>query len=206
MLFDIELLIKTVGLLGVVGIVFAESGLLVGFFLPGDGLLFTAGFLASQGFININLLAWLSFVAAVAGDSVGYYFGKRVGPLIFKKEESFWFSKDHLRTSNEFYKKHGGKTIIIARFMPFVRTFAPILAGVGEMKYSKFVFYNIAGGFLWTFGLSLGGYYMGNIIPNADKYILPIVLAIIVVSILPTAIHILKDPEHRRRLFAMFKK
>lgn len=205
-MFDLVSLIKTVGYIGLFGIVFAESGLLVGFFLPGDSLLFTAGFLASQGFLNMWVLAPLLFAAAVTGDSVGYAFGKRVGPKIFVKEESLFFHKDHLAKAQEFFNKHGGKTIILARFIPLVRTFAPILAGVGKMQYRTFLLYNVVGGFLWSVGLTFLGYYLGSAIPHIDKYLLPIVALIILVSVAPTLLHIYKDKAMRGRILQQIKK
>src|SRR3990172_2242959 len=166
--FDLENLIKTVGYFGVFAIVFAESGLLIGIFLPGDSLLFTAGFLASAGIFNIYLLAFGCFVAAVFGDNVGYAFGKKLGPRIFNKEDSFWFHKRHLQKAEAFYQKHGGKTMILARFTPIVRTFAPIVAGAARMNYTTFFFYNIIGGFLWAVGITALGYIAGKSIPNVD--------------------------------------
>lgn len=197
-LFDLETLIKTAGYVGVFGIVFAESGLLIGFFLPGDSLLFTAGFLASQGFLNIVILAVGSCIAAVVGDSVGYFFGKKVGPAVFKKEDSLFFNKKYIQSSQEFYNKHGGKTIILARFVPVVRTFAPILAGVGQMHYAKFFSYNVIGGILWGLGVTLLGYFLGSAIPNVDKYLLPIIAVIVILSILPGVVHVLRDPAARQ--------
>ena len=188
-------LIKTVSYLGLFLIVFAESGLLIGFFLPGDSLLFTAGFLASQGFLNIYLLVPVIFIAAVTGDSVGYAFGRKVGPRIFSREDSRFFHKDHLLKAESFYEKHGGMTIILARFMPIVRTFAPIVAGVGRMHYPTFLFYNVLGGAIWTFSMTLGGYFLGRLIPNVDRYLLPIIAVIVLISFLPPAIHML----HSRR-------
>lgn len=214
-MFGIDLieLLKVAGYTGIFAIVFAESGLLIGFFLPGDSLLFTAGFLASQGFFDIRVLALLCFVAAVVGDSVGYAFGFRVGRKIFNREESLLFHKDHLLRAEKFYQKHGGKTIILARFMPVIRTFAPIVAGVGNMTYSKFLMFNVVGGFLWAVGLTVLGYFLGAVIPDVDRYLLPIVVGIIVLSILPSAIHILKNKEDRahfmavgQKLYALLKK
>lgn len=199
--FDLIELIKTVGLLGVWAIVFTESGLFFGFFLPGDSLLFTAGFLASQGYIDIWLLAAGSFFMAVLGDSVGYAFGKKVGPVIFSKEESFFFSKKNLVRAHRFYEVYGGKTIFLARFMPFIRTFAPIVAGAGNMHYRRFLAWNIGGGFVWAVGISSFGYFLGNSIPNADRYILPIVVVIILSSVAPGVWHLLKDKESRQKLF-----
>ena len=190
---DLIELIKAVGYLGLGAIVFAESGLFFGLFLPGDSLLFTAGFLASQGFLNIYLVLIIVFLAAVFGDSVGYAFGKKVGPALFKKEDSRFFNKKNLIKTEIFYEKNGAKTIIIARFLPVVRTFAPIVAGIGKMNYFKFVRYNIIGGFLWSVSLVLAGYFLGKTIPGIDKYLLPIILLIIVLSVLPTAIHLIKE-------------
>lgn len=200
-MFDLIPLIKAAGYAGLFGIIFAESGLFIGFFLPGDSLLFTAGFLASQGFLNVYILAPLLFVAAVAGDSTGYAFGYRVGPKIFKKEESLFFKKDNLLKAQEFFAKHGGKTIILARFVPIVRTFAPILAGVGKMHYRTFLAYNLIGGLLWAVGLTFLGYFLGRTIPNVDKYLLPIILGIIFLSFLPTIIHLWRDETVRKKLF-----
>lgn len=185
-------LIKAVGYIGIFSIVFAESGLFFGFFLPGDSLLFTAGFLASQNFLNIWFLNLIIFVGAVLGDNVGYAFGKKVGPKIFKKEQSLFFSKENLFKAAKFYEKYGAITVVLARFMPFVRTFAPIVAGVGQMDYRKFLIYNIFGGFLWTTVLTWLGYFLGSIIPNIDKYLLPIIFIIVILSVLPTGFHLLK--------------
>lgn len=189
LLFNSTELIRTVGYLGLFGIIFAESGLLVGFFLPGDSLLFTAGFLASQDYLNIWILIALVFSAAVLGDSVGYAFGRRVGPKIFRREDSIFFHKDHIRKAEKFYEEHGPKTIVLARFLPVIRTFAPIVAGVGKMRYSTFLAYNLLGGVLWAIGLPLLGYWLGSTIPNIDKYLVPIVIGIVVVSVLPTVWH-----------------
>lgn len=194
---DINSLLRTVGYAGIFAIVFAESGLLVGFFLPGDSLLFAAGFLASQGFFNIAILCLVTFVAAVLGDNVGYWFGKKAGPRAFSKEDSLVFSKSNVEKSQAFYKKHGGKTIILARFIPVVRTFAPVIAGVGKMEYKKFIIFNVVGGLIWAVGVTLLGYFLGNSIPNVDKYLLPIALLIIFVSIAPGLWHLLKDQDKR---------
>ena len=178
-------LVATFGIVGVFAIVFAESGLFFGFFLPGDSLLFTAGLLASQGYFNVVLL-WLGcMLSAILGDSVGYAFGKEVGPKIFFREDSLFFHKKHIDRTRAFYEKHGKKTIILARFVPIVRTFAPILAGVGQMKYRIFISYNVIGGVLWSTLLIFLGWGLGSVIPSIDRYLLPIVLAIIVISFLP---------------------
>lgn len=195
---DLVELIKVAGYAGLFGIVFAESGLFFGFFLPGDSLLFTAGFLASQGFLEIWPATLLVFAAAVAGDSVGYAFGKKIGPAIFNKEDSRFFKKDNLRKAEIFYEKYGAKTIILARFLPVVRTFAPIVAGVGNMNYPKFIRYNLIGGFIWTFGLMFAGYFLGKTIPGVDKYLLPIIILIIVASFLPTAFHLIRERRNQK--------
>ena len=192
-MFDIEALIRAAGYLGLFGIVFAESGLFLGFFLPGDSLLFTAGFLASQGYGNIMLLLPVCFFAAVLGDSFGYAFGRKVGPRIFTREDSLFFRKEYITRTRAFYDRHGGKTLILARFLPVVRTFAPIFAGVGKMRYPTFFFYNLIGGFFWAVGLTVLGYTLGSVIPGIDRYLVPLVLGIIVISMLPPIIHIVRD-------------
>jgi len=194
---DLIELIKTVGYIGVFGIVFAESGLFFGFFLPGDSLLFTAGFLASQGFLNIYILSIGCAIFAILGDSVGYMFGKKIGPKIFVKEDSFLFKKAYIEKARLYYEKHGKKTIILARFVPFVRTFAPILAGVGNMTYHTFISYNVIGGIIWGFGVPWIGYFLGSIIPDVDKYLLPIIALIIFLSLIPTMIEFIKSRKDR---------
>ena len=205
-MFDLNSLLKTVGYAGIFAIVFAESGLLVGFFLPGDSLLFTAGFLASQGFFNIALLCAITFVAAVVGDNVGYQFGKKVGPRVFTKKDSLVFSTKNVERTQAFYKKHGGKTIIIARFIPVVRTFAPVVAGVGKMEYKTFFIFNIIGGLIWAIGVTLLGFFIGNVIPDVDKYLIPIALVIILISIAPALWHILKDQHQRAEYLGHVKR
>jgi membrane-associated protein len=179
-------------------IVFAESGLFFGFFLPGDSLLFTAGFLASQGVFNLPALAFGCFVAAVLGDNVGYATGARFGRKLFQRDDSRFFKKKYLVSAEDFFKKHGRMALILARFTPIVRTFAPIVAGIGAMRYRSFLVYNVAGGVLWTFGLTLLGFYLGKLIPDVDKYLLPITLAIIVLSFVPSLIHIYQERKSHR--------
>jgi membrane-associated protein len=197
-LLDPIFIIRTLGLMGVVFIIFAESGLFFGFFLPGDSLLFTAGFLASQGILSIWWLLILCFFAAVLGDNVGYAFGKKTGPMIFNKDDSFFFQKKHIERANNFYKKYGKKTIVIARFIPIVRTFAPIVAGVGEMNYKIFVIFNLIGGFVWTFGLIGAGYFLGKVIPGVDKYLLIIIVIIIFASLIPVAFEYIKSKKDNK--------
>ena len=209
---DIEATISAFGVLGILAIVFAESGLLIGFFLPGDSLLFTAGFLAQVDIlkINIHLLVVLLFVAAVLGDSVGYTFGRRVGRKLFTRPNSRLFKQENIQKAEAFYEKHGGKTIIIARFVPVVRTFAPVVAGVGQMRYRTFLAYNLIGGLLWAGGITYLGYFLGagftNLGLDIDHVILPVVAVIILLSISPAIIHLLKNREQRTALWSATKK
>lgn len=205
-MFELIPLIKTAGYLGIFAIIFAESGLFLGFFFPGDSLLFTAGFLASQGFFSIWYLMPLVFLGAVLGDNAGYAFGFKVGPTLFSREESILFHKDHLERARIFYEKYGKKAIVLARFMPGIRTFAPILAGVGKMNYPVFMAYNLIGGLLWGVGLPFLGYFLGNTIPDADKYLLPVILLIILLSVLPGLVHIWKNDDERNRIWGLIKK
>ncbi len=182
---DLKHLIEIGGLVGMYGIIFAESGLFFGFFLPGDSLLFTAGFLASQGHLSISALIGGCWIAAILGDSVGYAFGKYIGPKLFNKTDSKIFHKEHPERARAFYAKHGPKAIILARFIPIIRTFVPIIAGVGKMHYPTFATYNIIGGTLWIWSMTLAGYFLGQSIPNVDNYILPIVAGMILISFIP---------------------
>lgn len=193
-------------------IIFAESGLLIGFFLPGDSILFTAGFLIHADVLNFNihLLVGLLFLAAVLGDSVGYLFGRRVGRRIFNKPNSRLFRQENIIKAEEFYKKHGSKTIVIARFIPVVRTFAPIIAGVANMKYKTFLTYNVIGGLLWAVGLTYAGYFIGagleHLGIHIETVLLPIIAVIVLISVLPPAIHILKDSERRTLMWEGTKR
>jgi membrane-associated protein len=190
--FDLPMVVKTIGYFGIFFIIFAESGLFFGFFLPGDSLLFTAGLLSSQGYFNIIFLILIVSFAAILGDQIGYLFGKKIGPKIFTSDDSFLFKKKYIIDAENFYKKHGKKAIVLARFFPIVRTFIPILAGVGKMHYSTFILYNIIGGLIWGSGITLLGYFLGQRIPNVDTYLIPIILAIIFLSIIPTIFSFLK--------------
>lgn len=204
---DLVELIKWAGVFGVALIIFAESGLLIGFFLPGDSLLFTAGFLVQTGILPVNIAAFIAllFVAAVLGDSVGYTFGRRVGRRIFERPNSRLFKQKYLLEAESFYEKHGKKTIILARFIPVVRTFAPIVAGTAKMHYPTFLAYNIVGGLLWTAGVTLLGYFLGAFFTSIglgiDTVLLPIVALIILISIAPPIIHILKEKQNREVLW-----
>jgi membrane-associated protein len=211
-LFDLRSLVEAGQVLAyivVTAIIFAECGLLIGFFLPGDSLLFTAGFLASQklpgtdqNFFNIWILSILCGVAAAIGPAVGYWFGRAVGPRLFTREDSRFFKRRHLQSAHEFYERHGGKALLLARFMPVVRTFAPIVAGMAAMDYARFVVYTLIGAVIWAIGVTWAGYFLGSAIPDVDKYLLPIVAVIIIVSIAPSVIHLWherqKDQQARR--------
>ena len=191
-ILDPILIIKAVGIVGIVLIVFAETGLFFGFFFPGDSLLFTAGIFASQGFFSIEVLLICCVVAAILGDSVGYWSGKKYGRQLFDRDQGFFFKKKRLYDAELFYEKHGKSTIIIARFVPIIRTFAPIVAGIGQMRYRSFISYNIFGGVVWVSGLLLIGYFLGGMIPNPDKYIVPIAFLIIVASFLPIILKMIR--------------
>jgi membrane-associated protein len=195
--------IVAASIFGVAAIIFAESGLLIGFFLPGDSLLFATGFLIQSGLLpfNIHLAVIILFLAAVAGDSVGYTFGRRLGPKVFNRKDARLFKQEYVQRAQGFYEKHGGKTIIIARFIPIVRTFAPIVAGAGKMEYRRFLTFNLIGGFLWAAGITYAGYFLGSVFEHwgieIDSILLPLIACIIVISILPPAIHIFKDKKNR---------
>ena len=205
-MIDIVSLIKFGGYFGIFLILFAETGLFIGFFLPGDSLLFTAGFLASQNYLNIWLLVSISFLGAVIGNTVGYWLGTRLGPLIFTKKDSLIFSQENIARSQLFYERHGGKALVLARFVPIIRTFVPILAGVGKMERQAFQTYNILGAIFWTTGITLLGYYLGKVVPNADRYILPIVVVIILASVLPGLIHLTRKQEERKRILVWIRR
>jgi len=185
-------LVKDFGYLGVFIVLFLESGVIFGFFLPGDSLLFTAGLLASQHYMNIVGLIIVSVMAAILGNSAGYYTGKAFGMALFNKPKSFWFSPKRVAEAHAFFEKEGPQSLVLARFIPAVRTFVPIVAGIGKMPYRTFLTFNAAGGLLWGIVLPLLGYTLGKTVPNIDKYLLPGVFVIIVASALPVALSYLK--------------
>jgi len=196
LLSDLPAVIKTFGLLGIWTIVFVQTGLFFGVFLPGNSMLFTAGVFASQGLFNIGLLTMGVFVCAVLGNNVGYFTGDRFGRRLFVKEDSWWFHKNHLITAHNFYERHGKQTILMARFLPVIRTFGSIVAGIASMNYRTFLIYNVVGGVVWGFGMPLLGYSLGNIIgDDIDKYLLPIILLIITSSCTTSFVHLYR--EHR---------
>lgn len=185
--FDLTDLIKLVGYPGLFTAVFLESGVFFGFFLPGASMLFTAGLLASQGFFNVWVLIPLLTVAAILGDNTGYWFGNKVGTKLFLRPNSRFFRHDHLVRAKDFYEKHGAIAIMLARFVPIVRTFTPIVAGIVSMRYRTFVFYNIAGALAWAAGVTFLGYYLGERFPIIEKYLTFVIIGIITVTILPIA-------------------
>jgi membrane-associated protein len=194
---DLKTLIRTVGYPGLFAIVFAESGLYFGFFLPGDSLLFTAGLVASLSpdIFSLPVMIVLLSIAAIAGDSVGYWSGQKFGRQFFQREDSFWFHRRHLERAHDFYERHGGKAIVLARFLPIVRTFVPIVAGMALMSYPKFLAYNVVGGIGWVVSMSLGGYFFGSVLPaeDVDKLLLPVLALIVFISVAPTAWHLYKE-------------
>jgi len=204
---DLVKLIESVGYAGIFAIIFAESGLFFGFFLPGDSLLLTAGLLASRGILNEFILVPGLFIAAVLGDQVGYWFGAKTGPMIFNRENSLLFRRKNLLAAKAFYEKHGGKTVTLARFLPFIRTFAPIVAGAAEMNYRRFVMFNLLGGFLWAICVTLLGYGLGKAfgsIEGIDKYFTLLVIAFFIIPGLPTLIHLWND--NKDSILAWVKK
>ena len=186
---DVRGLIAWGGYVGLTAIIFAETGLLVGFFLPGDSLLVTAGLLAATtGVFNVWLLGVLLTVASVVGNTVGYAIGNAAGPRLFSRENSLLFNKKHLYRAHEFYEKHGGKTIILARFMPIVRTFVPVVAGMGKMSWRRYMAYNVVGGVLWIWTMLFTGYFLGGYIPGIDEHIEMVIIIVIFLSLLPGVI------------------
>ena len=196
---DPQTIILTGGLIAITAIIFAECGLLIGFFLPGDSLLFTAGFLASQHVAGLNIwvLSLLCGVAAALGPLLGYWYGHLWGPRLFSREDSMLFRKQHLVRAHEFYERHGGKALVLARFMPVVRTFAPVVAGLAAMNYPRFVAYTAIGAVVWAVGVTWLGYFLGRLIPDAGKYLEYIVAAIILASIAPPIVHLIRERRDR---------
>jgi membrane-associated protein len=192
-------LVRIGGLMALIAIVFVETGLFVGFFLPGDSLLVTAGLFAARGDLGLWSILLFVSLAAIAGDTVGYTIGARTGPKIFTREDSLLFHKKHLITTKEFYDRYGGVTIIIARFMPIVRTFAPLVAGVGGMEYRRFVFYNIAGGVGWVVSMTSLGYFLGKTVPGIDRHIDVVIAVVIFLSLLPGIIKLARERWKVRR-------
>jgi membrane-associated protein len=216
--FDLVQFAQTAGPLAVIvvvaAIIFSENGLLIGFFFPGDSVLFTVGFLI-QGTnhfklnLNIELVILLLFVAAVLGANVGYLFGKKIGPTLFKRPNSLLFKQENVQKAQDFYDKHGGKTIILARFIPVVRTFVPLIAGIAKMKYKTFMTFNIIGGLIWIAGVTYLGFYLGKLLQglglDIDAVLLPIIALILIVSISPALYQLLKNKKQRQAIWGATK-
>lgn len=205
-MIDLEALVKSAGYIGIAAIVFTESGLLIGILLPGDSLLFTAGFLASQGYLDITILVTLSFVAAVFGDNVGYWLGRRFGPSVFTRHDSLLLDPKHIARAEAYYATHGPMTIVLARFVPVIRTIAPVLAGVGSMRWRTFMSYNLLGALIWGAGVPAAGYFLGSTIPGIDRYIVPIVMLILLTSVAPGIHHVIRDPVSRAKLVGIIRR
>ncbi len=196
--FDLTEIISSGGILLVSFIVFVETGLLIGFFLPGDSLLFTAGILASRGLFSITVLIFFAILAAIVGDNLAYRIGTYVGPKLFKKKNSLLFNHHNINKSRDFFEKHGGKSIILARFIPFARTFVPVIAGVSGMKQKDFMKFNFIGAVLWAGGITYLGYSLGQVIgDNIDHYLYPLILVIVLISIIPAGLEFIL-PRIRR--------
>jgi membrane-associated protein len=186
--YNVPELIRLGGLIGLIAIVFAETGLMVGFFLPGDSLLVTAGLFAARGDLDILWLNVTLMAAAIVGDATGYWIGRRAGQALYSRPDSFFFRREHLIKTHEFYERHGGKTIVLARFMPILRTFAPVVAGAAEMGYRRFAAFNVVGGILWVASMTLTGYYLGLAVPDIESRIHLVVAVVIFLSLLPALI------------------
>lgn len=200
-LYHFEDLIRWGGHAVLIAIVFSETGIMAGFFLPGDSLLVTAGVLSGAGYLNIWLLNIELMLAAIIGDSFSYSIGRHIGPKLFTKQNSLLFSQNHLHRTKRFYEKYGAKTIVIARFIPIVRTFAPVVAGIGEMNYGKFVMYNICGGIGWVFLMLMAGYVLGRFIPNIDQHVHHVIIVVIILSFIPAFIEWWKSRRENEKLF-----
>jgi membrane-associated protein len=191
--YNVPELIRLGGLIGLVLVVFAETGLMVGFFLPGDSLLVTAGLFAAKGDLDIVWLNLALIAAAILGDATGYWIGYKTGKALYSRPNSFFFRREHLIKTHEFYERHGGKTIVIARFMPILRTFAPVVAGAAEMTYRRFATYNVAGGIGWVTSMTLTGYFLGRAVPDLDKHLHLVVATVIFLSLLPGIVAWLRE-------------
>ena len=194
--YNVPELIRLVGFYGIVAVVFAETGLLIGFFLPGDSLLITAGLFAARGDFNFVTLILALIPAAIVGNATGYFIGHRTGMALYQRPDSFLFRREHLTMTHEYYVKHGGKTIVIAQFIPILRTFAPVVAGVAAMGYRQFATYNVVGAILWVGGMTTAGYTLGKVVPNIEQRIHYVIAVVIAISLMPPAIAWLK---RRRR-------
>lgn len=205
-MFDVEAILQSGGLLLVGLIIFAECGLLIGFFLPGDTLLFAAGFFAGQGKLPLGLLLATTIITSIVGYQTGYFIGEKAGPRVFNKKDGIWLRKEYADRTNAFMEKYGPVTILLARFIPVVRTFVSVIAGVGKMDKRTFLIYNILGGILWAGGVTLLGFWLGDVIPDIDKYLLPIVGLAILATFGASIFHIIRDEKIRKHMIASIKR
>ena len=196
-LTDVQSLVRVGGLAAITAVIFAETGLMIGFFLPGDSLLFTAGAIAAHAQLSIVTLNVVLSLAAIVGDTVGYWIGRRAGPALFKRPKSLLFNPEHLRRAHDFYEQYGGKTIVLARFIPIIRTFAPVVAGMGRMDYRRFVVFNVFGGIGWVLSMTLAGYFLGRL-PFVARHFESVVIGIIVLSVLPGIFAVLRERRRQR--------
>jgi membrane-associated protein len=204
-MFDVTHILQTGGLLVLALIIFAESGMMVGFFFPGDTLLFSAGILAAAGKLSLPEVLIVIAGAAIIGDNIGYEIGKRLGPRLFKKN-SMVFRHEYIMRAEKFYEKYGSKTMLVAHFVPIVRTFAPVTAGAGKMDRKLFFIYDAIGDIAWTLSITLLGYFVGSRIPGVENYIEPVLLAIILIFLLPTLYHLVRDPKIRASVAQKFRR
>ncbi len=198
--FDLAQWITAIGYIGLLTIIVLEMGVFFGFFLPGDSLVFTAGILAAQNVFNIWILVSTFAIAAILGYIIGYWFGKKLGKWLMQREDGIWFKKRYLEQADEFYQKHGGKALILGRLVPIVRTFIPIVAGMAKMPYHRYFIFNVIGALIWGSGITFIGYYVGTKIPEVGNYILPIVMLIVLLSIIPGLIKLLRRKKRRHPL------
>jgi membrane-associated protein len=204
-MFDVNHLVQTGGLLIISLIIFAESGMMVGFFFPGDTLLFAAGIFAATGQLNIVAAIVCIAIAAILGDNIGYLIGKHLGPKLFKKD-GIVFRKEYIAQAEKFYEKYGTKTMLVAHFIPVIRTFAPVTAGAGSMNHRQFIFFDAIGDIAWAVLVTLAGYFIGSRIPGIENYIEPVLILVVLAVLLPTIIHALRDPKVRSALKARFRR
>lgn len=204
-MFDVNHLIQTGGLLVITLIIFAESGMMVGFFFPGDTLLFSAGIFAATGKLSLAAVILCVSIAAILGDNTGYFIGKKLGPRLFKKDGVI-FRKEYIDRAEKFYEKYGSKTMLVAHFIPIVRSFVPVTAGAGKMSYKLFFIFDAIGDIAWATLTTLVGYFVGSRIPGVEKYIDPIIIVVVLAVLLPSIYHALKDPKIRASVSSRFKK
>lgn len=205
-MFDVTHIVQTGGLLLIAAIIFAESGMMVGFFFPGDTLLFSAGILAATGQLSVVWAIVVIALAAIAGDNTGYHIGRKLGPKLFTKQDGIIFRHDYIMRAEKFYEKYGTKTMLLAHFIPIVRSFAPVTAGAGKMNYKQFFVYDALGDIAWATSITLFGFFIGSRIPGIEKYVEPVLLAVVAATLIPTFYHALKDPKIKAKLRAKFSR